>query len=65
MGVEVVEIHPTEMKKSITGNGSANKEQVIFMVKQILALENINHHEADAIALALCAIQKEVQLWKK
>ncbi|NSM56701.1 crossover junction endodeoxyribonuclease RuvC [Wolbachia endosymbiont of Atemnus politus] len=43
------------VKKSITGNGHANKDQVIFMVKQIVKDLNIKcHHAADALAIAIC-----------
>lgn len=43
------------IKKSITGNGHADKDQIIFMVKQIV--KNLNtkcHHTADALATAIC-----------
>ena len=33
--VPVVEYTPKEIKKSVTGNGNATKEQVWFMVRQI------------------------------
>lgn len=43
------------IKKSITGNGHANKDQVIFMVKQIIKNVDVKcHHTADAIATAIC-----------
>nr|AIT39326.1 crossover junction endodeoxyribonuclease RuvC [Wolbachia pipientis] len=43
------------IKKSITGNGHANKNQIIFMVKQIVKNLNIKcHHTADALATAIC-----------
>jgi len=38
------EYSPLEIKKSITGNGKASKEQVSFMVKKILNIKGeINH----------------------
>ena len=43
------------IKKSITGNGHADKDQIIFMLKQIV--KNLNtkcHHTADALATAIC-----------
>ncbi|WP_143689151.1 crossover junction endodeoxyribonuclease RuvC [Wolbachia endosymbiont of Nilaparvata lugens] len=43
------------IKKSITGNGHADKDQIIFMVKQIVKNLNIKcHHTADALATAIC-----------
>ncbi|OAM03941.1 MAG: crossover junction endodeoxyribonuclease RuvC [Wolbachia endosymbiont of Dactylopius coccus] len=43
------------IKKSITGNGHADKGQIIFMVKQIVKSSNIKcHHTADALAAAIC-----------
>lgn len=43
------------IKKSITGNGHADKNQVIFMVKQIVKNADIKcHHAADALATAIC-----------
>lgn len=43
------------IKKSITGNGHADKDQVIFMVKQIIRNVDVKcHHTADATATAIC-----------
>uniref|UniRef100_A0AAU7YMQ9 Crossover junction endodeoxyribonuclease RuvC n=1 Tax=Wolbachia endosymbiont of Oeneis ivallda TaxID=3171168 RepID=A0AAU7YMQ9_9RICK len=43
------------IKKSVTGNGHADKDQIIFMVKQIVKNLNIKcHHTADALATAIC-----------
>ncbi|UIP92635.1 crossover junction endodeoxyribonuclease RuvC [Wolbachia endosymbiont of Anopheles demeilloni] len=43
------------IKKSITGDGHADKDQIIFMVKQIVKNLNIKcHHTADALATAIC-----------
>lgn len=43
------------IKKSITGNGHADKNQIIFMVKQIVKNADIKcHHAADALATAIC-----------
>jgi len=36
MGLEIVEYTPKEIKKSITGNGNASKEQVAAMLSSIL-----------------------------
>lgn len=58
--VEVVEYTPTTAKKSVTGNGSACKEQVQAMIQQLLGLKAKPSPEdaADALALAICHAQK-------
>ena len=45
-----------EVKKSISGSGKANKEQVQKMVKVLLNLKecNMNDHQSDALACAIC-----------
>jgi len=55
-GVKFCEYAPTEIKKSITGNGLATKEQVEYMVRTILALPNdkIKNDAFDALACAVC-----------
>ncbi len=46
---------PLQIKQNIVGNGNASKEQVAFMVKQILRLEEEPPADAsDALAVALC-----------
>ncbi|MGL9758818.1 MAG: crossover junction endodeoxyribonuclease RuvC [Wolbachia sp.] len=43
------------IKKSITGNGHADKDQIIFMVKQVIKNLNVKcNHTADALAVAIC-----------
>ncbi|MGL9717444.1 MAG: crossover junction endodeoxyribonuclease RuvC [Wolbachia sp.] len=60
LALEITELTVNEydanyVKKSITGNGHASKDQVIFMVKQIVKNLNIKcHHAADALAVAIC-----------
>jgi crossover junction endodeoxyribonuclease RuvC len=54
--VEVVEFAPTHIKKSITGRGRADKQQMSYMVKTLLPTSQCqNDHEADALAIALTA----------
>jgi len=55
-GVEVVEYTPATVKKALTGNGRADKEQVAQMVARLLgdALPEASHDLSDALALALC-----------
>jgi crossover junction endodeoxyribonuclease RuvC len=56
-GIEVVEYAPTAVKQSVTGNGRAAKEQVQFMIKQLLRLKEVPAPDAsDALAIALCHI---------
>ena len=54
-GIEVVEYGPMVVKKSVTGNGRAAKEQVQFMVKRLLNLKEMPAIDAsDALAVAMC-----------
>jgi crossover junction endodeoxyribonuclease RuvC len=54
-GVEVAEYTPAAVKKSVTGNGRAPKEQVRRMVHCLLAARSIARADAsDALAVALC-----------
>lgn len=44
---------PSKIKKSITGNGNASKEQILKSVSLLLNIKNsITYDEADAIAIA-------------
>ncbi len=58
--IPTFEYSPREIKKAVVGNGAASKQQVMFMVNQILQLKKKkkNFDETDAIAVALCHIQK-------
>lgn len=55
-GLEVGEFAPKQIKLSVVGSGSAEKEQVQYMVKQILGLDHTPKpdHAADALAAAIC-----------
>jgi crossover junction endodeoxyribonuclease RuvC len=50
------EYSPREVKKSVVGRGAATKEQVGFMVKSLLILDEkkMKSDETDALAIALC-----------
>ena len=52
----VYEYSPAEVKKSVTGNGRADKVQVAEMVKNILSLDKIPkpYDASDALAIAIC-----------
>ena len=52
--LEVHEYAPAEIKRALTGNGQASKQQVRFMVMRLLALrEEPVLDESDALAVAL------------
>ena len=53
--IPVTEYTPKEVKKSVTGNGNASKEQLWFMVQHLLELDEDRGLDAsDALAVALC-----------
>ncbi|PIQ63532.1 MAG: crossover junction endodeoxyribonuclease RuvC [Bacteroidetes bacterium CG12_big_fil_rev_8_21_14_0_65_60_17] len=55
--VPVVEYSPKQVKKSVTGNGNASKEQVRYMIASILSLGEVSElalDASDAVAVALC-----------
>ena len=56
-GLSIREYPPSEIKKAITGRGSATKEQVQFMVTRLLRLKSAPQpaDAADGVAAALCA----------
>jgi crossover junction endodeoxyribonuclease RuvC len=55
-GLEVTEYSPKKIKQSITGNGNADKEQVMKMLQSLLNFkEKPKQYDAtDALAVALC-----------
>ena len=61
--VPVFEYAANYVKKSITGNGHAKKEQVHFMVEKILNVKCLGAYDiSDAMAVALChAYSKKIQ----
>jgi crossover junction endodeoxyribonuclease RuvC len=56
IGAEVREYAPREIKKAVTGNGNATKEQVAFMVKMLMAIPKTHDYTDayDALAVAVC-----------
>lgn len=52
----VEEFTPRQIKLAVVGTGTAEKDQVQYMVKQLLSLEKDPHpdHAADALAAAIC-----------
>lgn len=55
-GLQVGEFAPKQIKLSVVGSGAADKEQIQYMVKQILSLDHVpqSDHAADALAAAIC-----------
>ena len=54
----VYEYSAKKIKQSLTGNGNAQKEQVKFMVKNLLKLSEApkSNDASDALAIAICYI---------
>lgn len=55
-GLRMGEYTPMQIKQAVVGTGSADKRQVIYMVRNILALDHEPRpdHCADALAAAIC-----------
>ncbi len=55
-GLEVGEYTPMQIKQAVCGTGAADKEQVTYMTRRILALDHDPRpdHAADALAVAVC-----------
>lgn len=73
-GMPVVEYSPKKIKKSITGNGNASKEQVFSLLRHFVTMpkENPGLDASDALAVAICHYlqgdqisgQKKFKNWK-
>ena len=63
-GIPLLELRPTEIKKSLTGNGHASKEQMQDAVTLALGLPSRPEPPdvADAIAIAMCAAMRQTDL---
>jgi crossover junction endodeoxyribonuclease RuvC len=59
-GLGITEYSPREVKKAVAGRGTASKEQVRFMVRSILSLDNapMGLDASDALAIALCHMHR-------
>jgi len=54
MGIKIYEYAPRKIKQVVTGKGSADKQQIAFMVRALLGLnETPPHDAADALAIAI------------
>lgn len=60
-GLPVVEYPPAEIKNAVVGSGSADKEQVAFMIQKHLALARppTPADACDGVAAALCYLFRE------
>jgi len=58
--IPIAEYSPKEVKKSVTGKGSASKEQVQYMVKTLLNIKETPefYDVTDALAVAICHCMK-------
>jgi crossover junction endodeoxyribonuclease RuvC len=54
--IPVTEYSPREVKKAVTGKGAASKEQVQYMMMEMLKLKKLPKHfdSTDALAIAVC-----------
>ncbi|MFQ6617406.1 MAG: crossover junction endodeoxyribonuclease RuvC, partial [Fidelibacterota bacterium] len=66
-GIPVAEYSATEIKQSIVGNGRASKQQVQYMVMKLLKLKEVPkpHDAADALAVAICHLNKNREFQTK
>lgn len=63
--IPIFEYSPKKIKKAITGNGNASKEQVAAMLKSLLTIKEMPKHldATDGLAAAVCHFfQREVGL---
>ncbi len=60
-GLSVGEFTPRQIKLAVVGTGTAEKNQVQYMVRQLLTLEDVPRpdHAADALAAAVCYVTHE------
>ena len=65
--IPIFEYSPKKIKKSITGNGNASKEQVAQMLKSLLKIDTIpkDLDATDGLAAALCHIYQGANLGEK
>lgn len=58
--VTITELTPPQVKQAVTGYGSADKQQVQYMTKQILGLQRIPRPDdaADALAIAIATANR-------
>ncbi len=65
MGINVKEITPAEVKMALTGHGNAKKDQVAYMVRQILDTPpDLSFDATDAAAIGITYLQRKFCLSK-
>ena len=52
--VPIFHYSPLVVKKAVVGYGRASKSQVQMMVRQLLGVEMVDEHAADALAVGMC-----------
>ena len=58
-GLEVVEYPPARVKSTVAGNGRAEKQQMVRMVRMLLCLDaSLREDAADALAIALTYLRR-------
>ncbi len=59
--VPIAEIKPTEVKRALTGNGRAAKDQIERSLRRMLGIEGriTPNHASDAMALALTGLSRK------
>lgn len=62
-GISIEEYYPKMVKKSVTGNGNANKDQVAYMLDKVLSLDGVKFSSdaTDALAVAWCHMMRDSQ----
>ncbi len=65
--LKIIEFTPLQVKQSVACYGRADKKQVQSMVKSILGLKDTPKPDdaADAVAIAICAANTNIELLKK
>jgi len=62
--ISVAQYTPKMVKRAVTGNGNASKEQVAYMVNSLLKFKvspsKISHDVSDALAVAVCHHEREM-----
>ncbi len=61
--VPLFEYSPREVKQAVVGRGAASKEQVNYMIKQLLNLRDLPSplDVSDALAVGYCHVQKKAR----
>lgn len=65
-GLDITEYSPKKVKQSITGNGNADKEQVLKMLQQLMVFKATpkQYDATDALAVAVCHFFQENSVLK-